>query len=307
MRLIRYPERTPATRPTAVAIGNFDGLHQGHQAVLAAMHAAAKAQGLVRAVLTFEPHPRRHFAPHAAAFRLEPLAAKLRRLRDAGVEEVYAPRFDAGFAALSAVQFLDAVLRHQLKAKVVVTGENFGFGKGREGNVEKLRSWGAQHNIDIITVGAVLAEGEVCSSSAVRHALDTGNMAHALALLGRDYTISGQVVRGQAKGRTLGFATANVHLPPQIKLPHYGVYAVRVAYKERTLDGVANLGIKPTLGSKHPTLEVHLFDFSGELYGSKLEVRFVEKLRDEKKFESLAALTHQIADDCLAAKKILGA
>lgn len=306
MQLIRYPERTPAEQATAVAIGNFDGLHLGHAAVIDTMKHAAQQQGLASAVLTFEPHPRRYFSPDAPMFRIEPVSGKLRRLKEAGVQQVYAPRFGADFAALTAQQFLDRVLKEQLKAKVVVTGENFAFGKGREGNIDTLREWGAKNGVEIITVGAVTANGEACSSSAIRQALAAGDMAQARALLGHAYSITGRVVRGAEKGRQLGFPTANIHLAKGMKLPHYGVYAVRVlGYQDKQFDAVANLGIKPTVGSKHPTLEAHLFDFSGELYGRKLTIVFGLKLRDEKKFESLAQLTHQIAEDCLAAKKAL--
>lgn len=301
MKLIRYPHTQSSPAPSAVAIGNFDGLHKGHQAVLAAMQTGA--EGLVPSVLTFEPHPRRLFAPAAPAFRLEPLRSKLRRLREAGVQQVFAPRFDKQFAAMTAEDFMLRVLHDQLNAKLVVTGENFAFGAGRAGNIAMLRAFGERHGMQVMTVAPVMAEGEICSSTSIRHALGLGHMAHAQALLGRPYSISGRVVHGDQRGRQLGFATANLLLPHWLKLPLYGVYAVRVqvqghAAYTHPLTGVANLGVRPTVAAHGPpSLEVHLFDFHGDIYGYKLQVELLQHLRGEKKFDSLAALTHQIAED----------
>jgi riboflavin kinase/FMN adenylyltransferase len=313
MLLIRHPARRPLDRPTAVAIGNFDGLHRGHMAVIARMKALAAAQGLVPTVLTFEPHPRAFFAPHMPFFRLEPLQVKLRRLRAADIACVVVPRFDETFAALGPAQFLDEVLGRQLQAKAVITGENFAFGRQRAGNSGVLRSWGEECAIAVaLEPPVVMADGTVCSSTAVRMAVGEGNMARAAQLLGRPYHVSGRVVHGDGRGAGLGFATANLALPPRLKLPAHGVYAVRVrcpqstAYGSRIFDGVANFGTRPTVAQGAlPRLEVHLFDFSGELYGARLEVDVIARLREEKRFDSLAALTHQIAEDCLAAKTAL--
>lgn len=306
MQLIR---QLPAQfdRPTAVAIGNFDGLHLGHQAVLAQMVMAASAGHLVPSVLTFEPHPRRFFAPHAPHFRLKRLADKLRRLRGAGVERVYMPHFNKAFAALSATQFLDQVLARQLGARVVVTGEDFAFGKDRGGDAAMLRAWGAAQGVTIINVPAVMVDGVACSSSAVRRAIGNGDMALAATLLGRPYGLSGRVIHGDGRGAQLGFATANIALGRELKLPAHGVYAVRAVLHGKAHDAVANFGVRPTVSQgARPSLEVHLFDMSGMIYGERMEVQFVQKIRDERKFETLAALTHQIADDCAAAKIALG-
>ena len=301
MQLIRYPERFSGL-PAAVAIGNFDGLHLGHQAVLD----ATKGQGLAPAVLTFEPHPRHLFAPDAPAFRLEPLTVKLRRLRDAEMQYVFMPRFDSAFAALSAQQFLDEVLGNQLKARAVVTGENFAFGKGRGGDVAMLRAWGGKHGVVVHTIAPLLIDGEVCSSSTVRRALEAGDMACAKKLLGRAYSLGGRVRHGDKLGRELGMPTVNIALTPGLKLPRLGIYAVWVQAGELRVMGAASLGLRPTVSrQKVPTLEVHLLDFSGELYGQKLRVDFVRYLRAEEKFDSLGALKEAMQRDCVLARNVL--
>lgn len=305
MQLIRTLP-THADAATAVAIGNFDGLHIGHQAVLARMMLAAADAQIVPSVLTFEPHPRAFFAPHAPHFRLKRLADKLRLLRRAGVARVYMPRFNAAFAAHSAEDFLQEILARRMGAKVVVTGEDFAFGKNRGGDAAMLRAWGAAHGVTVITVPGVMVEGVACSSSAIRHAIGHGDMAVATALLGRAYNLSGRVVHGDGRGAELGFATANVALAPGLKLPAHGVYAVRAVLRGSVHDAVANLGVRPTVAhGAAASLEVHLFDMAGAMYGERMEVQFVQKIRAEQKFDSLAALTAQIAQDCDKAKQIL--
>lgn len=305
MQLIRQIARTDAA-PSAVAIGNFDGLHRGHQAVLAVMMAAANARGLVPSVLTFEPHPRRLFTPDAPMFRIEPLGQKLRRLRAAGVSQVFMPRFDRAFASLSATQFLDEVLLKQLKAGAVVTGENFAFGQGRSGTVQMLQEWGARHGVEVHTVPPFVAEGEICSSSAVRLALGHGNVAHAAALLGHPYQIRGRVMHGDKRGRTLGMPTANISLPPGLKLPMNGIYAVRATVHGATYMGAAGLGLRPTIGGQdRPSLEVHLLDYAGNLYGDRMAVDFVAWIRGEEKFASLTDLSRAMMQDCQTARELL--
>ncbi|MFM9889249.1 MAG: bifunctional riboflavin kinase/FAD synthetase [Rickettsiales bacterium] len=307
MQLIRtLPERFD--HATAVAIGNFDGVHRGHGAVLAAMLEASQAAGLVPSVLTFEPHPRRLFAPQAAMFRLEPLANKLRRLRAAGVARVYMPRFTARFAQITAEAFMHDVLGQSLGAKVVVTGENFAFGHGRGGNVALLRQWGTAQDVRIITVPPLRVAGAPCSSSAIRAVLAAGDVATAGDMLGRHYCIAGRVRHGDGRGAGLGFATANLALPPACKVPAYGVYAVRARLGSHIMDGVANLGVRPSVhANATANLEVHLFDMNAMLYGERMEVDFYAQLRGEQKFASLAELTAQIARDCDAAKAVLAA
>lgn len=302
LQLIRHLPET-AAHPTAVAIGNFDGLHAGHRAVISAMVAAAEMRQLVPSVLTFEPHPRRFFAPQIASFRLERLATKLARLRDAGVARVYMPRFDAAFANQTADQFLYTVLQQQLGARVVVTGDDFAFGKNRGGEVTRLRAWGAAEQVEVVTVPPMMVGAQACSSSAVRAAIGAGDMAQAEALLGRPYALAGRVVHGDGRGAEMGFATANVALPPALKWPAYGVYAVRAQVRNAWYDGVANIGVRPTVSAAAmPTLEVHLLDCTEMLYGEKMTVHCIRHLRGEQKFDGLEGLVDQIGRDCAAAR-----
>ncbi len=305
MHLIRHlPESADCA--SAVAIGNFDGLHRGHAAVIEAMLAAAEKHGIAPSVLTFEPHPRRFFSKATPAFRIERLQDKYTRLKEAGVAQLFMPRFDASFAAMPAGQFLEEVLGQKLGAKVVVTGENFAFGHKRGGDSAMLKAWGKKHNIEIVTMLPVAVEGEICSSSAVREAIKNGDMAQAEMLLGHPYRLTGRVVQGQQRGRTIGFPTANIALPPDLLLPAYGVYAVSVTIDGARHFGVANLGIRPTVAvDKRATLEVYVFDVMQDMYGKKLAVQLVGKLRDEMKFDGLDALKKQIAIDCEQARLVL--
>ena len=307
MHLIRYlPDH--ATRQSAVAIGNFDGLHLGHAAVIAAMKAAASELALVPTALTFEPHPRRFFAPSTAPFRLTRLGDKLAALHASGVAQIAMPRFDAAFARMPAEMFLDDILHKRLGAKVVVTGENFAFGHQRRGGVAMLNAWGIANHIRIITVPPLHIDGEICSSSAIRKAIGRGTVAHAAKLLGHPYALRGRVVHGDGRGRTIGFPTANIHLSPDLLLPAYGVYAVRARMAGTLFEGVANIGIRPTVAvSNAPSLEVHLFDTVQEIYGEKLEILFVDNIRNERKFDSLDALKSQIARDAETARHMLAA
>lgn len=295
-----------ADRPTAVAIGNFDGLHLGHQAVIAAMAQAAQAKDLVPSVLTFEPHPRRFFAPTSPPFRIERLGFKLKRLQQDGVARVYMPRFTRAFAGLSAEAFLEEVLGRQLGARAVITGENFAFGRDRTGDAALLRHWGEAQGVQVMAVPPVKLGEVICSSSAIRAALATGDVRAARHLLGRPYGLSGRVVHGDARGRTIGYPTANIRLPAELKLPAYGVYAVRVLLDGVAYAGVANLGVKPTVAvDNRPVLEVHLFDVMQDMYGKRLDVMLVDYLRPEQKFDGLPALVAHIQADAAEARKRL--
>lgn len=293
-------------RPAAVAVGNFDGLHRGHQAVVGALRRAADAYDLASIVLTFEPHPRRFFSPAAENFRLERLRTKLSRLEQEGIETVVMPRFNADFAAVTADQFMEQILKTQLNARAVVVGENFVFGYKRAGDIDLLRRWGAYNDVEIIAVPPVLIDNAVCSSSAVRQALKAGDMPQAARLLGRSYMLSGRVVHGDARGRTIGFPTANVALPEDLLLPAFGVYAVHISIGRATYKGVANVGIRPTIGGGlKPQLEVHAFDVNENMYGQMMCVFMTQFLRHERKFDSTEVLAEQIAQDCVAARQAL--
>jgi riboflavin kinase/FMN adenylyltransferase len=286
-------------QPCALAIGNFDGLHLGHQALLAKLTQTAKQQQLKSAVMTFEPHPREFFTPDQAPTRLASLREKLERFADAGVDIVYLCRFDKKFAALSSEDFIQKILIQSVNAKTVLVGEDFRFGAGRRGGIEDIANAGLQ----LIGLPQVnLAEAGIqqrVSSTRVRNALAAGQLQAAKNLLGRAYSISGKVVRGVQLGRKLGFPTANVHMRHE-RPALTGVYAVKLD----GLEGVANLGVRPTIsGVPKLLLEVHLFDFNGDLYGRHVHVEFFQKIRDEMKFDGLPALSAQIAKDAQVARQ----
>lgn len=309
MRLVRdIRHLPPELKGAALAIGNFDGLHLGHRAVLGAMLEAASSRGVKPAVMTFEPHPRMFFAREHPPYRVEPLHRKLRRLRLAGVEIVYLQRFNAGLASMSADGFVSGILGEKLGVAHVVTGEGFVFGHRRGGTSATLRKAGFGYT----AVPEVHVGGEICSSSTIRSHLETGDMAAAAVLLGRAYEITGRVRHGQARGRTLGAPTANLGLH-ELFLPRYGVYAVRYRVSAGLMgeegrdwkEGVANLGVRPSFGGTEPSLEVHGFEESRDLYGCRLRVQLLEFLREERKFETPEALKVQIGQDIVHAKEAL--
>lgn len=285
-----------------VAIGNFDGVHRGHGALIERLAESARQMGLVPTVLTFEPHPREFFAPDSAPARLTTLREKLELLADCGVVQVMVCRFNAEFAALSAAQFVDRVLVQSLQVRHLIVGDDFRFGQGRQGDFAFLQAAGNRLGFGVESLGSIVVDGERVSSSGVREALAAGDMERAVRLLGRPYIIDGRVVHGDQVGRQLGFSTANIRIKHN-PLPMTGVFAVEVrGLGQAMLPGVANLGIRPTLGGTRPLLEVHLFDFDCDIYGAHLSVRFVHKLRDEQRFPNLAALQAQIARDAAAAR-----
>ncbi len=301
MRVFRGFSR-PVPGPTALAIGNFDGVHRGHAALLNRLVDAAHGAGLPATILTFEPHPREFFAPASAPARLTTLREKLELLSDAGVAQVMVCRFNAHFAALSAQQFVDAVLLNGLRTRHLIIGDDFRFGKGRAGDFAMLQAAGERSGFTVEAMGSVTLDGGRVSSSSVRQALAAGDMEQAAALLGRPYVIDGSVRHGEKVGRQLGFATANIRIKHN-PLPMSGVFAVEVSGIDgQLLPGVANLGIRPTVGGIRPILEVHLFDFDRDIYGAHLSVRFVHKLRNEQRFPNLDALKAQIALDAVAAR-----
>lgn len=295
-------------RPVALTIGNFDGVHKGHQAMIARLVAAARPRGLVASVLTFEPHPREFFAPAAAPTRLTNLREKLELLAAQGVAHVHVQRFSRGFAAVTAEDFVRRMLAVTLKVRWLLVGDDFRFGARRTGDLALLEREAPALGFEIEAMPSV-SLGEVrVSSSAVRDALARGDLARARALLGRNYSISGRVVHGDKLGRTLGYATANVQLKHN-RPPLTGIFAVRVhGIAEDARHGVASLGVRPTVKADgRKTLEVHLFDFSGDLYRRHLRVEFVQKIRDEEKYPDLESLRAQIARDCDAARAALAA
>ncbi|WP_029148181.1 bifunctional riboflavin kinase/FAD synthetase [Methylophilus sp. 5] len=296
MQIFRHiPQHSP---PQAIAIGNFDGMHLGHQALLRQLIAFTQTYKITPAVMTFEPHPREFFMPQNAPARLASMREKLEYFAECGVQHVYVQRFNHAFAAQSPATFMQ-VLRQQLNANVVMVGEDFCFGAKRAGSVQTL----IEHGFNVIPLPEVQLHGERVSSTLLRNALAAGELIKAHTLLGRPYSISGKVVHGAKLGRQLGFPTANVHMRHE-RPALTGVYAVKL----NNLLAVANLGNRPTLeGIPKLKLEVHVFDFNGDLYDQHVHVQFFHKLRDEQKFAGLDALKAQIALDALQAKQYFAA
>jgi riboflavin kinase/FMN adenylyltransferase len=288
---------------TVLTIGNFDGVHLGHRALLGQLTDAAAKNGLMPTVLTFEPHPREFFDRQSAPARLSTLREKLELIADEGVAQTYVCRFDARFAALSATEFVEHILINSLRVGHLIIGDDFRFGADRRGDFAMLRSAGETHGFAVDAMDCVLLDGERASSSAVRTALGNGRIEHATRLLGRPYSIDGRVVHGEKIGRQFGFATANIRIKHD-KPPLTGVFAVEVhGLPDGPHRGVANLGIRPSANQvARPLLEVHLFDFARDIYGAHLNVRFVHKIRDEARFPNLNALKAQIALDAESAK-----
>lgn len=297
-----------ASRPNALTIGNFDGVHLGHQAMLARLTARAASVGGLPTVLTFEPHPREVFTPDAAPSRLTSLREKLEILKALGVGHVHVCRFTKEFAALSAEDFVRQILVEGLKALYVLVGDDFRFGAKRAGNLALLQTLGECYGFQVDVLHTIEAAGQRASSTAVRAALAAGDMAGAAQRLGRPYSISGRVVSGDRIGRKIGYPTANIllkHNRPPVK----GVFAVRVqGLAKPDWPGVANLGTRPSVHPNgNPTLEVYLFDLDRDLYGQHLRVEFLHKLRDEAKFPNFDALVAQIGKDAALARELLNA
>lgn len=292
-------------RGCVVAIGNFDGVHRGHQAVVQNAKATADREGTRLAALVFEPHPREYFQPDGARFRLTPFATKAWLLARYGVNVLYALPFDAAMAAMTAHDFMSAALHGGLSAKHIVVGPDFQFGKGRTGTTESLRAFCAANGIGL-TVMEPVGDGDIAkiSSTAIREMLQSGKPDEAAKLMGHWWSVVGKVEQGDQRGRTIGFPTANVSLKGYLQ-PALGVYAVKVEVAGKLYGGVANFGRRPTFDKQDVILEVHVFDYAGDLYHQEIVVSFVAYLRPEKKFSGLEELKTQIAMDALAARAIL--
>ncbi len=308
MKIIRHPSSVPdAVTGSAVAIGNFDGVHPGHQAVINEAGRLARAENRPWTVFTFEPHPRRVFQPGAEPFRLTPFHAKARAIETLGVDYLFVQRFSRSFSQTPAEDFVRETLSKGVGAGHVVAGYDFVFGKGRGGNCELLLRMGAELGFGVTAVAAHGDEGgERYSSTRVREALAAGDVETAAQLLGRDYGVTARVRHGDQRGRTIGFPTANMRLGDHL-VPARGVYAVEADIPGRgaPVPGVANLGRRPTFGGAEDRLETFLFDFSGDLYGERLHVRLKHFIRGEKKFDGMDALKAQIAADSAKARELL--
>ena len=311
MQLFRhYTELPEEARHAAVAIGNFDGLHLGHQRLIGEARDVARRLGRPAGVLTFEPHPKRLFKPDAPAFRLTPFRTKIHVLESLGLDVVYVLTFDRAFASLSAETFIAEALVQGLAVSHVVVGYDFCFGHQRRGNVDMLTQAGAKAGFGVSRMAPILdPSGEAYASSRIRRLLADGNPAEAARLLGRNWEIDGRVEAGAKLGRTLGFPTANFRLGETIE-PRFGVYAVRGQAPslagERWLDGVANIGVRPMVENVGVLAEAHFLDFSGDLYGQHLRLQLVEFIRPEAKLAGLEELKTQMHDDAARARAILG-
>lgn len=317
MRIVRDTLfMSPEDRGAAAAIGNFDGVHLGHQAILAIARAEAARLGVAAGVMTFEPHPRQFFAPDAPAFRLMNPAARAHRLAKLGIGVLYEVPFNAALAGLSAEDFARVIIAERLGLAHVVVGEDFRFGKGRTGDAEGLRVMGERFGFGVTVSGLLeigeglgdqIGQGEV-SSTAIRRALSEGRPRDAAAMLGHWHRIEGPVIRGDQRGRDLGYPTANMSIAG-LHPPRFGVYAVKVDVLDGphagSYDGAASIGVRPMFGQNLPNCETYLFDFKGDLYGAELSVALVSYLRPELKFDSLDALIVQMGADCDRARAIL--
>jgi riboflavin kinase/FMN adenylyltransferase len=306
MQLMRGFQQRHFRRPGCVAtIGNFDGIHLGHQAVLGQVAEKASELGLPSVVITFEPHPQEFFRPDAAPMRITGFREKMQTLRRYAVDHVLCLRFGQALADMPARDFIRRVLVESLGVRNLVIGGDFRFGRGRQGDVALLQREGGQAGFQVLVMRAFEIGGERVSSTRIRAALQQGDLAAAEKLLGRCYRLSGRVVTGDRRGRQLGFPTANIHLNRRSfahsgarNAPVSGVFAVQVFGLDREpLPGIANIGVRPTVDGAQCRLEVHILDFAGDIYGRHVQVEFLTRLRDEARFESLEALKQQIRRD----------
>ncbi|HJU31298.1 MAG TPA: bifunctional riboflavin kinase/FAD synthetase [Hyphomicrobiaceae bacterium] len=307
MRIVQGTGNIPsAARGAALAIGNFDGVHRGHQALIEATRAEAQRLGTQAGAVVFEPHPREFFQPDKPHFRLTPLPLKLRLLGEFGLDVAVVLAFDASLAGLTAEDFIARVIVGQLAARQLVVGYDFRFGKGRGGDPEGLRRAGEGLGFGVTIIGQVAEAGEVFSSSAIRADLAQGDVKGAAEMLGWWWRVAGVVRGGAKRGTGMGFPTANIGLAPGTALAH-GIYAVRVHREGHAYQGAAYLGTRPTFDDGAPVLEVFLFDFSGDLYGREIEVEFIDFIRPDRRFDGAAALQVQMELDCAQAREVLAA
>lgn len=300
-----WKDLADADRGAAVALGNFDGVHRGHQRVIAQAAKGAQQHGCPLGVISFEPHPRRLFQPDQPAFRLMTPHQQAGALEDLGVDRFYVLNFDYEMASLTDREFVETVLVKGLGVRHVAVGFDISFGKGRTGSPEAMKAYGEELGFTVSVADPVGAGGEKFSSTAVREALRDGNPEAAAAILGRPFAIEGVVRRGKQLGRELGFPTANVMLGDYV-VPKFGVYATRTRLPDgREIAGASSIGVNPTTGEEEPRLEVWLFDFDEDLYGQQIETDLIAFLRPEEKFESVEIMVDQIRRDEATARSLL--
>lgn len=302
MKLIRHCHL--AKMPPCVAtIGNFDGLHLGHFQLIEKMLKRAQALSLVPTVITFEPLPQTFLRPQVSLLRLLNFRQKLTLLANWGIKQVVCLRFNDKLAALSPLTFIEDYLINRINTRYLMVGEDFRFGHRQEGNVETLYQAATQFNFGIEPISLLQAKELKISSTQIRNALLAGELKTAAALLGRHYSVTGRVIKGDQRGRALGFPTANLSIKPENGMK--GVFASAVQIGNEVYQGVTNIGTRPTVDGEKRLIEVHLLDYSGNLYGQRITVEFLHKLRDEKRFENIEALKRQIQQDILQARELL--
>jgi riboflavin kinase/FMN adenylyltransferase len=307
MHIVRHPdEPTLSLSSAVVTLGNFDGIHRGHQALIGSAVADARRLGLSSVVLTFEPHPLKVLAPEHAPKMLLAHKDKLELLRSLGVDVVVVQTFDRAFAKLDAEEFVRGILVGRLMATKVWVGQGFRFGQGRKGTVEDLVRWGGVLGFQVGTVEPILVGGAVVSSSRIRQLVTDGRVEDVQTLLGRHHFISGRVVSGHRRGREIGFPTANISTRTEV-LPADGIYATLFSLGERRLLSVSSIGLNPTFGAGPRTVESYIMNFDEDIYGASVKLAFVKRLRDERKFDSAEALTAQIRRDVDDAEAAFGA
>lgn len=306
MNLLRdVTDYAPFSAGVVASVGNFDGVHLGHQHLIEHLKRKALDLGLPLVVVLFEPQPREFFQKSEAPARLSTLREKIDALRDCGIDYVYCIRFNKRLAQTAACDFVRQYLFHALKAKYLLVGDDFRFGKNREGDVTLLHTLGADYGCEVSTYADFCIEGLRVSSTHIRQALQQGNITKAAQFLGRPYSLCGRVIRGDGRGRQWGIPTANLALR-RAALPLLGVFAVRVRIGSQMVCGVANIGCRPTVDGSKYVLEIHLLDFNESVYGQLVHVFFLHKIRDEVKFTSVDALIAQIHQDILATRAFLG-
>lgn len=302
MKVIFDPEE-PIESPTSATIGNFDGVHAGHKSILRAVKETALRKGLSSCVITFHPHPQK-VLQNIEIPLLMPIRERLRLLESEGVDFVACYTFTKDISKITAKDFISEILIKKLNVKHLIIGPDFSFGRKREGNADLLKAMGKAYDFETTVVGPVYIDNEVVSSTAVRNFLQAGDAEKAARFLGYFYYIEGRVTEGEKRGRQIGYPTANLDTDWDI-LPKTGVYATRVCIDGEKLDSITNIGYRPTFGSSKLLIETHIFDFSSDIYGRRLRLEFVERIRDEKRFESVDALAAEIGIDVEKVKEVL--
>ncbi len=305
MKIIQSLEQFPASSgPSVATLGNFDGVHLGHRELFRRLVKAARKLNCPSVVCTFDPHPLKFLAPDKAPPLLNTPPEKRRLIAASHVDYLIEIPFTHAFAAMPPEQFIDEILIERLNVQHLFVGYDYAFGKGRRGTAGFLRDYGKTRNIDVHVLQPVGADGRPYSSTRIRNMVAAGDVSGVVALLGRQYNLEGQVVPGEQRGRKMGFPTANLLTEKEL-VPAPGVYVVKVRHGLQEYGGVVNLGLRPTFDGKHATIEVHLLDYTGDLYGENVRIYFIERLRDELKFPTPEALSDAIAADVLNARQVL--